>query len=108
MPEYVDKKLACVDCGAAFDFTAGQQEFFAEKGFTNEPKRCGPCREAKKAKSGSGDRGSGSRGGGGGGGGGSKEMFVTKCAECGGEARLPFKPTGSRPVYCSNCFNQRR
>lgn len=100
--EYTDKTLNCVDCNSEFVHTAGQQEFFAQKGFTNEPKRCAPCREAKKAKTGGGDR----RGGGGGGG--PKEMFEAKCAECGGVARVPFNPRGDKPVYCSNCFGQRK
>ena len=43
-----DKTLICQDCGAEFVFTAGEQEFFAEKGFTDEPKRCKTCRDARK------------------------------------------------------------
>lgn len=48
--EYKDKTLICKDCGKEFTFTAGEQEFYAEKGFTNEPQRCAECRKAKKAK----------------------------------------------------------
>ena len=54
---YGDKSLKCADCGADFTFTAGEQEFFATKGFTNEPKRCVPCRKAKKQQSGNSDYG---------------------------------------------------
>ena len=43
-----NKSLHCSDCGTDFTFTAGEQEFFASKGFTNEPKRCPQCRRAKK------------------------------------------------------------
>lgn len=100
---YTDKQLKCVDCGADFTFTAAEQERFAQLGFTNEPKRCSPCRAAKKASGGGGGRGFG-----GGGGGGSKEMFSVVCSECGKPAQVPFKPRGDRPVYCSDCFSKRR
>ena len=48
--EMSDKNLICSDCGAEFVFTEGEQEFYAEKGFTNEPKRCPECRKAKKSQ----------------------------------------------------------
>lgn len=48
--EKKDKTLTCKDCGAEFTFTVAEQDFYAEKGFTNEPTRCKPCREANKAK----------------------------------------------------------
>ena len=95
---YTDKTLTCVDCGAEFTFTAGEQEFHASKGFTNEPRRCPNCRRVRK-----GDGG----GGGGGGGGaprGDREMYTVPCASCGKEAKVPFQPRGDRPVYCSDCF----
>lgn len=50
MAEYKDKTIKCVDCGTEFTFTARDQEFYAEKGFTNEPKRCKACRDKKKAE----------------------------------------------------------
>lgn len=50
-PNYEDKTLTCKDCGAQFVFTAGEQEFYAEKGFQNEPTRCKSCRSARKAQS---------------------------------------------------------
>ena len=109
---YSDKQLTCVDCGTAFTFTAAEQERFAELGFTNEPKRCGPCRAAKKASGVGGGRsgGGGFSGGrsGGGGGGGRREMFPAVCAQCGKPTQVPFQPRGDRPVYCSDCFSQRR
>lgn len=49
-----DKTLTCKDCGKEFVFTKGEQEFYAEKGFTNEPTRCTECRAANKAKRNSG------------------------------------------------------
>jgi CxxC-x17-CxxC domain-containing protein len=101
----VDKTLACRDCGQSFMFTAGEQEFFAQKGFTNEPTRCPSCRSARKS----------SQGGGGGysAGGGSferrdRQMYSAVCAECGKEAQVPFEPRGDKPVYCSSCFESRR
>ncbi len=122
---YEDKTIVCVDCGAEFTFTADEQQRFAERGFTNEPKRCKTCRDAKKAQQGStggGFGGGGSRGGygGGGGGGGSRggfggggdrgprQMFPATCASCGKPTEVPFKPSGSRPVYCRECFQAQR
>jgi len=103
---YTDKQLTCVDCGTTFTFTAAEQERFAELGFTNEPKRCAPCRAAKKA--GGGGRSGGGGGGGSRGGGGRREMFPAICAQCGKATQVPFQPRGDRPVYCSDCFSQRR
>ncbi len=102
---YTDKHLTCVDCGADFVFSSGEQERYAQLGFTNEPKRCAPCRAAKKAASGArpaGDRRSFGTGGG------RREMFPAVCAECGKETQVPFSPRGDRPVYCSDCFSKRR
>ena len=106
---YTDKVLTCVDCGAEFTFTAGEQEFHASKGFTNEPRRCPSCRSSRRSQRdeggsyGGGSYGGGSYGGGGYGGG-TREMFSATCASCGREARVPFQPRGDRPVYCSDCF----
>ena len=81
---YEDKTLVCKDCGNEFVFSAGEQEFYAEKGLTNEPKRCKSCRDALK-NSARGER----------------TFFTGVCATCGGEAKVPFD---GRPVYCSDCF----
>ena len=89
---YEDKTLNCVECGSEFEFTASEQEFYAEKGFSNEPKRCPDCRAARKKKRYSGER----------------EMHTAVCADCGAETKVPFKPTGERPVYCNECFQKRR
>ncbi len=77
---FEDKTLVCKECGQEFVFTAGEQEFYASKGLTNEPKRCKSCRRPGK---------------------------VYVCADCGGEARVRFEPRDGRPVYCSACFAKR-
>ena len=89
---YEDKTLVCKDCGNEFVFTAGEQEFYAEKGFQNEPTRCKSCRDARKASRAGGER----------------EMFETVCAECGRPTRVPFIPKNDRPIYCSECFAAHR
>lgn len=91
---YQDKTLVCRDCGAEFPFTAGEQEFFASKGFTNEPTRCPNCRAARKQQ----DRG------GFGGGRAPRQMYQATCAQCGRIAEVPFEPTAGKPVYCSDCY----
>jgi CxxC-x17-CxxC domain-containing protein len=106
---YADKTITCRDCGTDFVFTAGEQEFYAQKGFTNEPTRCPSCRKARKSGGGGGYSDRDSYGGGRGGyGGGSREMHTTTCASCGKEAQVPFVPRGDKPVYCSDCFQQQR
>src|SRR3954468_23574171 len=111
---YNDKPINCRDCGQSFLFTVGEQEFFASRGFTNEPSRCPECRAARKAAGGGGgySGGGGSYGGGGGrssgGGYGQREMYSVTCASCGNEARVPFQPRGDKPVYCSDCFSKQR
>ena len=100
-----DLTLACRDCGQAFTYTSGEQEFYASRGFS-EPSRCPDCRAARKSQR---DGGSYSRAGSSyGGGRGEREMFSATCASCGQEARVPFQPTSDRPVYCSDCFKSRR
>ncbi len=88
---YEDKTLVCKECGQEFVFTAGEQEFYAERGFQNEPQRCKACRDARKAAA----RGP-------------REYFTATCAACGGEAKVPFEPKSDRPVYCSECFAKMR
>jgi CxxC-x17-CxxC domain-containing protein len=102
---YSDKILSCVDCNQEFVFAATDQQFYAEKEFS-EPRRCASCRAARKAAR--GESGGSSYGGGSGYGCGQVEMFPATWDGWGGEARVPFRPTGSKPVYCSNCFSTRR
>ena len=127
---YSDKNLTCADCGQEFVFTASEQDFYAQRGFT-EPRRCASCRASRKAARNSESGGSsyggygasggysagGGYGGGGGGGGGSsygsrdrgpREMFTATCSSCGREAQVPFRPTSGKPVYCSDCFRSQR
>ncbi len=104
-----DKTLTCADCGAEFIFTAKEQAYYAERGFM-APKRCKPCREAKKsAGGGGGPRGMRSGGGGGGDdmGGGARPTFDATCASCGQPTQVPFRPAPGRPVYCRNCYRQK-
>jgi len=111
---YNDKPLNCRDCGQSFLFTAGEQEFFASKGFTNEPTRCPDCRAQRKSQQGGYSSGGYSGGGYSSGGysGGydrqERQMFSAICSQCGKEARVPFQPREDRPVYCSDCFALQR
>jgi CxxC-x17-CxxC domain-containing protein len=107
-----DATLTCRDCGQAFTFTSGEQDFYASRGFS-EPTRCPDCRAARKAQREGGSyttyASSGSSYGGGysSSGRGSREMFRAVCSNCGKEALVPFQPSGDKPVYCSECFQQR-
>ena len=91
---YEDKTLVCKDCGNEFIFSAGEQAFYAEKGFQNEPTRCRDCRMAHKAAR--PDAGA------------PRVKFDAVCAECGKATQVPFQPREDRPVYCSECFAARR
>jgi CxxC-x17-CxxC domain-containing protein len=98
---YTEKSLQCSDCGKIFTFTVEEQEFYASKGFTNEPKRCPPCRQARKSeRSGGSDSGYGSRG--------QRLMYPATCAQCGKQTEVPFQPRGDKPVYCRDCYNKSR
>jgi len=89
---FEDKTLICKDCGKEFVFTAGEQEFYAEKGFQNEPQRCKSCRDARKTTRNNGPR----------------EMHDAICANCGAPTKVPFVPKNDRPIYCSDCFQSMR
>ncbi|HLY35787.1 MAG TPA: zinc-ribbon domain containing protein [Candidatus Limnocylindria bacterium] len=103
---YTDKVLQCADCGVDFVFSASEQEFFAQKGFASAPKRCASCRAQRRASMGGSSYGNG--GGGGGYARAPRELFDATCARCGKETQVPFRPTGARPVYCSDCFRLMR
>lgn len=122
--DFKDKTLVCTDCQAEFVHSGADQQRYAERGFTNEPKRCPNCRAKRKAAGpGGGGGGGGGYGGGGGGGGprrfgggggghggGSRpprELFPATCAECGKQTQVPFRPTEGRPVYCRECYQTR-
>jgi CxxC-x17-CxxC domain-containing protein len=98
-----DRTLTCRDCNKQFAFTASEQDFYAQKGFTQDPGRCPECREARKAQrgsTGSGNYTTNDRP--------KREMFTATCSDCGGVAELPFNPSGDRPVYCRDCFAKKR
>ncbi|MFP4497545.1 MAG: zinc-ribbon domain containing protein [Vulcanimicrobiota bacterium] len=88
---FTDKTLECVDCGKDFVFTSGEQEFYQEKGFQNEPRRCTECRKNRKRS-----RNGGSR---------ARKMTTVVCSECGEETQVPFVPKEGRPVYCRDCYS---
>lgn len=87
---YTDKTLVCKECGQEFIFTVGEQQFYAEKGFQNEPQRCKACRNKREQSSAK------------------KELYDAVCAECGKSTRVPFKPHLDKPVYCSDCYSSRK
>jgi CxxC-x17-CxxC domain-containing protein len=99
--EFQDKVLTCIDCGAEFVFTAGEQLFFRDKQFKNEPKRCKNCKSKRvailSAPSSQGNGGHSTR----------VETRAT-CSQCGKETTVPFRPTQNRPIYCRECFMQRK
>lgn len=82
-----DEKLTCEDCGCEFVFTAGEQEFFAEKGLTNKPKRCTECRKAKKQSK-------------------KQRQYDVVCSKCGVTTQVPFKPIEGRDVFCRDCYKK--
>lgn len=92
---FTDKSLQCSDCHATFTFTADEQEFYADKGYANEPKRCPACREARKTQPSSFGGYTSSR-----------QMHPAVCVECAKECEVPFEPREGRPVYCSDCYNK--
>ncbi|HEU5251128.1 MAG TPA: zinc-ribbon domain containing protein [Thermoanaerobaculia bacterium] len=93
MQQYTDKNLTCVDCGNTFLFSADDQEFYARKGFTNEPKRCKVCRDKRKAAAGEGRE---------------RTLYDVTCDGCGKQTQVPFNPTNGKPVYCRECYSARR
>ena len=102
---FQDKSLQCSDCGATFTFSAQDQEFFQSKGYTNEPKRCPACRDARKA-----ERGTSTGGGYSSSNSNSsyttRQMFPATCSDCGKATQVPFEPRNGKPVYCSDCYRK--
>jgi len=96
---FQDKSIECSDCGTTFIFSVEDQEFFQSKGYTNEPKRCPSCRQARKLER-YGDN-SPSHGL-------QRQMFPAVCAECGKATQVPFEPRGDKPIYCSDCYRKVR
>ncbi len=81
--EFTDKQLTCKKCGQEWTWEATEQQFFAEKGFTNEPS-CHQCRAQKKAKI--------------------RNDYEAVCSQCGQKCFVPFEPKPDRPIYCSTCY----
>src|SRR4026209_827218 len=92
--EYRDKTLVCVECHQTFNWTAGEQLFYADKNFKNEPKRCKDCKRKRSAHKGPISR--------------DRVETTAICSQCGKETPVPFKPTHGRPVYCKECSQQRK
>lgn len=90
-----DRKITCLDCGAEFNFTAADQERHARLGFRNEPKRCAPCRAARKVAA---RRPLPPRPG-------AREMHPALCSKCGLPTQVPFKPRGDKPIFCTDCYS---
>ncbi|HVI09299.1 MAG TPA: zinc-ribbon domain containing protein [Candidatus Binatia bacterium] len=100
--EFQDKVLTCIDCGVAFVFTAGEQLFFHDKHFKNEPKRCKVCKSKRVAVLSAPMAGTGN---------GSRYPRVETravCCQCGKETTVPFRPTQGRPIFCRECFLQQK
>ncbi len=120
-----ERTLTCRDCGQEFVFTAGEQEFYQQRGFS-DPQRCPSCRAARKAQRNQNGGGNASGGGyssGGYGGGyssggysgsgggyssGPRQLYDATCSECGQQTQVPFNPTPGKPVYCRDCFQSRK
>jgi CxxC-x17-CxxC domain-containing protein len=104
---YADRTLTCVDCGSEFIHSADDQQYYADKGFASDPKRCVSCRASRRAARDTGysasdlggprgyERSAPTR-----------EYFAVLCSECGNQAQVPFRPRMDRPVYCSDCFRK--
>ena len=92
---FQDKSIQCFDCGVSFTFSVEEQEFFESKGYTNDPKRCPECRQARKSQRYTNSSYSNRR-----------QMFPVVCAECSKDPEVPFEPRGDRPVYCSDCYRK--
>jgi len=94
--EMPDLEITCSECSTPFTFTEREQEYYRERNLTH-PKRCKPCRDARRANFG------GSRGPGG-----ERQRFEITCDQCGKTDSVPFKPSTGRPVLCSDCFSASR
>jgi CxxC-x17-CxxC domain-containing protein len=85
------KNLSCVDCQNPFIFSTGEQEFYRNRGFLHEPKRCPNCRTSKRLRNSD------------------KPVVATEitCVECGIRTTVPFLPRNANHVYCATCFKIR-
>lgn len=90
---FSDRQLRCRECGEPFVWTAGEQEFYHQKGLLHEPQRCHTCRARAKQERAAAR---------------AANMHDIVCSSCGQPGQVPFAPRTDRPVYCSNCFESRR
>src|SRR5260221_11659552 len=97
--EFQDKVLKCIDCGGDFIFTSGEQLFFYDKQFKNEPKRCKTCKAKRVSVLGIAPAKHHSP---------PRTETHAVCSQCGKETTVPFRPTQRRPGMCRECFQQRR
>ena len=88
---FEDRNLSCKECGVEFMFSVSEQEFYAEKGFQNDPARCPDCRATRKRQRNA-----------------EREMFSVVCADCASDTEVPFRPTEDRPVFCRDCYQKQR
>ena len=93
---YEDRTLTCQDCSQEFTFSADDQQYHAEKGYTNEPKRCPLCRARRRSGGGNGGGYSTEK----------REMHPANGAQWGQQKPIALLPSGVRPVYCSDCFSK--
>ena len=88
---FEDETLVCKDCGKEFVWTAGEQEFYASRGFENQPQRCKSCRDARRTASATPPAVS-------------VRCLTLSALLAARPARCPSSPVEDRPVYCSDCF----
>lgn len=93
---FTDKTLVCRDCNKQFTFSAGEQEFYQQKGLLNDPRRCPECRSTKRRNLSGADAAA------------PRPTYPAVCATCGAATQVPFVPKQDRPVYCTDCFSQQR
>ena len=99
--DFVDRMLKCSDCSNEFVFTAGEQIFFYDKQFKNDPKRCKLCKAKRAGMGRTAATGVATLPL-------SRTETRTECSACGVETTVPFKPTQGRPVLCRSCFQLKR
>jgi len=88
--DFQDKTLTCKECNNEFNWSAGEQKFYADKGLQNSPGRCPDCRKAMKDKKTN------------------RQMYSIVCKECGKEGQVPFQPRNPDDVLCAECFGKKR
>jgi CxxC-x17-CxxC domain-containing protein len=98
--DFQDKVLTCADCGTNFIFTAGEQLFFHDKQFRNEPKRCKNCKSKRVSVLNAPTAGQSRRL--------AKIVTPATCSQCGKDTTVPFRPSQGRPVLCRECFQSKR